>query len=339
MFASDNTAPAHPRILAALSEASADVTPSYGADPWTKRAEALLCEIFERDCEVLLVPTGTAANALALAALVPPWGGIFTHRIAHIEVDEGGAPEFYTAGAKLLTLDGPHAMLEPATLDAAARRYSRINVHGAQPFAVSISQCTESGAVYAPDAIAALGAVCRAHGLALHMDGARFANALVATGASAAGLSWKAGVDIVSFGATKNGALGVEAIVCFGSEAAKVLPHLRKRAGHLFSKHRYLAAQMVAYLEHGLWLELARAANGQARALAAVFTAAGCELVHPADANMLFVRLSDAQAAAIRAAGAAFHPSAVDGTGAYRFVCSWATRDAEIAALQRALQG
>ncbi len=248
MFASDNTAPAHPAIFAALAAVNAGVAPSYGADDWTARAEALLREVFETDCAVLLVPTGTAANAISLAALTPPWGAVFCHTLAHIAQDEAGAPEFYTGGAKLLLLDGPSSKLEPATLDAEAAKYARARVHGAQPFVVSISQCTESGAVYAPAEIAALSEVCRRRGFKLHMDGARFANAMVATGATAAELSWKAGVDILSFGATKNGALGAEAIVCFDKAAAVSLLHLRKRAGHLFSKHRYLAAQMV-----GIW--------------------------------------------------------------------------------------
>lgn len=337
MFASDNTAPAHPAILAALAQANEGIAPSYGADSWTARTEALLRETFETDCAVLLVPTGTAANALALAALTPPWGAVITHRIAHIVVDEGGAPEFYTGGAKLLLVDGPSAKISPAALDAEAARYSRAVVHGAQPFAVSISQVTESGAVYAPAEIAALADVCRARGLKLHMDGARFANAVEAARCTPAEMSWKAGVDVLSFGATKNGALAAEAIVCFGGAGAEVMPHLRKRAGHLFSKHRYLAAQMAGYLEGGLWRDLARHANAMAAQLAGVLRDAGAETIHPVDANMIFARMTPAQAQALRAAGAAFHPSAVDGPGAYRFVCSWATRDEEIARVRQAL--
>lgn len=337
MFASDNAAPAHPKILEALARCNEGVAPSYGADAWTARAEALLRELFETDCAVLLVPTGTAANALSLAALTPPWGAVFAHRLAHIVQDEAGAPEFYTGGAKLLLLDGPSAKIAPGELDRESARYGRDRVHWAQPFAVSISQVTECGAVHAPQDIAALSAICRARGLKLHMDGARFANALVRTGASAADLSWKAGVDILSFGATKNGAMGAEAIVCFDKEAAAALPHLRKRAGHLFSKHRYLAAQMVAYLDGGLWLELARQANAAGEALAAAFRAAGAELLHPVDANMVFVRLAPAQAKALRAAGVAFHPSAPDGDGACRFVASWATTAEDIALVRRTL--
>jgi len=339
VFASDNTAPAHPAILAALAAVNNGVAPSYGADDWTARAEKLLREAFETDCAVLLVPTGTAANAISLAALTPPWGAVFCHTLAHIAQDEAGAPEFYTGGAKLLLLDGPSSKCEPATLDGEAAKYSRERVHWAQPFAVSISQCTESGAVYAPAEIAALADVCRKRGLKLHMDGARFANAMAHSGATAADLSWKAGVDILSFGATKNGTLGAEAIVCFDKAAAAALPHLRKRAGHLFSKHRYLAAQMVGYLEDGLWLDLARRANATAAALTDVLRAAGAGIVHPVDANMIFARLTPAQAKALRDAGAAFHPSMPDGEGAYRLVTSWATADREIAAAAAALGG
>ena len=337
MFASDNAAPAHPAIIEALARANVGIAPSYGADEWTARAEKLLREVFETDCAVLLVPTGTAANAISLAALTPSWGAVFCHKLAHIAQDEAGAPEFYTGGAKLLLLDGPSSKLEPAALDAEAAKYSRERVHGAQPFAVSISQCTESGAIYAPAEIAALSQVCRKHGLKLHMDGARFANALVHAGATAAELSWKAGIDILSFGATKNGALGSEAIVCFDKAAAASLPHLRKRAGHLFSKHRYLAAQMVGYLENGLWLDCARHANAMGASLAETLRTAGAEIVHPVDANMIFARLPRAQAKALRDAGVAFHPSMPDGEGAYRLVASWATSKEEIEMVRKAL--
>lgn len=337
MFASDNAAPAHPAMLEALAKANAGVAPSYGGDEWTKRAEAMLREVFERDCAVLLAPTGTAANALSLAALTPPWGALITHRHAHIVEDEAGAPEFYTGGAKLLHVDGAHAKIDAEALKIETARHRREWVHGAQPFAVSISQVTESGGVYAPGEISAIAEICRGRSLKLHMDGARFANAVVASGTSPADLSWKAGVDVLSFGATKNGALGVEAIVCFDSAAASQLPHLRKRAGHLFSKHRYLAAQMVAYLEGGRWLELAGAANASAKALGDTLKSAGAEFVHPVDANMIFARVADDKAEMLRKAGAAFHPSAVDGPGAYRFVTSWMTSASDIEACRVAL--
>lgn len=338
-FASDNSAPVHPAIFEALAAANQGASASYGADPWTQRAEALLREVFETECAVLLVPTGTAANAIGLAALVPPWGAVFCHRHAHIAEDEAGAPEFYTGGARLLLLEGRSAKLTPEALAAEAGRYSRAWVHGAQPFAVSLTQASESGAVYAAAEVAALGQACARLGLKLHMDGARFANAVAATGASPAELTWKAGVAMLSLGATKNGAMAAEAILCFDPAAAAALPHLRKRAGQLFSKHRYLGAQMCAYLEGGLWLHLAAHANSMATRLALGLERAGCRLVHPVEANEVFATLSAAQAARLEAVGARCYPSPADGPEVRRFVCSWATTPEEVDAALAALQG
>lgn len=331
-FASDNTAPVHPAILEAVAEASRASAASYGADPWTARAEALLQEVFETDCTILLVATGTAANCIGLAALTPPWGAIFHHAHAHILEDEAGAPEFYTGGARLLPLPGPHAKLEPETLHHAASHYSRAWVHGAQPFAVSITQASEAGAVYQAGEVAEVAEVCRRHGLKLHMDGARFANAVAATGAAPADLTWRAGVDMLSFGATKNGALAVEAVVCFDAAAAAALPHLRKRAGHLFSKHRFLSAQMAAYLEDGRWLALAAHANAMAGKLAEGLARAGFALLHPPEANEVFVGLPDAVSERLSAAGFTHYSWESDGPEARRFVTSWATTEAEVEA-------
>jgi threonine aldolase len=336
MFASDNAAPAHPAILDAIARANACVAPSYGSDDWTKAAEAALRDVFETDCTVFLVATGTAANAISLAALSPPWGAVICHRYAHIAEDEAGAPEFYTGGAKLLLVDGPDGKLTPNGLAAEAGKWSRAWVHGAQPFVVSITQATESGASYNVSEVGALAEVSRSYGLKLHMDGARFANACAFTGASPAALTWRAGVDVLSFGATKNGALAAEAIVCFDKDAARAIPHLRKRAGHLLSKHRLLGAQMAAYLYDGLWLKLAAHANGMAAALADALRQPGIEIVHPVEANEVFARLSQAQAAQLRADGAAFYPWAADGPDVYRFVCSWANTADEIATAVRA---
>lgn len=329
-FASDNAAPIHPAILAKISAANADTAPSYGADPWTARAHALLQEVFETDCAMLLVPTGTAANAIALAALTPPWGAVFCHRFAHIAEDEAGAPEFYTGGARLLLLDGPGAKLNARDLEREAVRYSPAWVHGAQPFAVSITQASESGVVYQPHEIAEMSAVCRQRGLHVHMDGARFANALAFTGATPAELSWRSGVSMLSFGATKNGAMGVEAILCFDPVLGAALPHLRKRAGHLVSKHRFLAAQMVGYLEGGLWLELAAHANAMARRLGEGLCAAGGMLRHAIEANEVFVDLAPEKIAQLEGAGVKSYPWTVDGPLTRRFVCSWATTQAQI---------
>lgn len=329
-FASDNAAPIHPAILAAMGQANCGHVPSYGADAWTLRAEAMLREVFETDCAILMLPTGTGANALGLSALVPPWGAVFCHRAAHIAQDEAGAPEFFTGGARLLLLDGMGAKIAPEDLDLAASGYSRAWVHGAQPFAVSITQASESGCVYQPGEIAALAQVCRARGLHLHMDGARFANAVAAIGASPADLSWRSGVSVLSFGATKNGAMGLEAIVCFDPALGAALPHLRKRAGALISKHRYLAAQMVGYLDGGLWLQLAAHANAMARRLGEGLGRAGGVLRHAIEANSVFIDLAPDILARLEAAGARSYPWAMDGPLTRRFVCSWASTQAEV---------
>jgi threonine aldolase len=338
-FASDNSAPAHPKILQALEAANYGAAPSYGADMWTARAEALLREVFERDCAIFLVPTGTAANALALAAMCPPWGAVICHEHAHIARDEAGAPEFYTGGAKLLTVPGPHAKLTAEALAEEAGRWSRAWVHGAQPFVAAITQASECGASLTAGETAALSSECRRFGLKLFMDGARFANAAAFTRQSPADLTWRAGVDAVAFGATKNGALACEALIVFDEAAARALPHLRKRAGHLFSKHRLLSAQMCSYLADGLWLSLAAHANAMAARLAAAFTARGLTIVHPVEANAVFVRLPEPIAAALKAKGAVFYPWTADGADVYRFVTSWATAAEEVAALEEALGG
>jgi threonine aldolase len=333
MFLSDNASGAHPAILNALIEANPGQAPGYGADAFTQSAAARLKEIFETDCEVFLTPTGTAANALSLAALTPPWGAVACHRHAHIAEDEAGAPEFFTGGAKLLLIEGDHAKLTPAALDHELSRYSRAWVHGAQPFAVSISNLSESGAAYRAAEIAAIGQVCRKRGVKLHMDGARFANALVSGADSPADLTWKAGVSLLSFGATKNGALGVDAVVSFDAEASKALPHLRKRAGHMLSKHRFLGAQMDAYLKDDLWLLLARHANVCAQALAGQLRSLGGELLHPIDGNEVFARLTSTAVERLKAAGCAFYPWAPDGRDAFRFVAGWASDPDAIAHL------
>ena len=339
-FNSDNVTGASPEIIAALAAANADAVASYGADPCTERVEAAFRRLFERDVAVFPVATGTAANALALAACTPPWGVVFCHRSAHIACDECGAPEFYTGGAKLALLDGEHAKLAPGALDAALASAGGGVVHHAQPAAVSVSQATEAGAVYAPDELAALARVAHAHGAALHVDGARFANALVALGCSAAEATWRAGVDVLSFGATKNGALAAEAIVVFDPALAETIGYRRKRAGHLFSKLRFLSAQLEAYLADDLWLRNARHANAMAARAAeglARLANRGVTLVHPVEANELFVRLPEPVRAGLAADGFLFHgwgapPAGPDG-GVVRLVTSWCTDPADVAAL------
>ena len=338
-FTSDNAAPAHPAIMAALARANDGFAASYGADAIMERVTARIRGIFEApDAAVHLVATGTAANALALACLCPPWATIFCHRDAHIEADEGGAPEFFTAGAKLTLVDGPDARIDPDRLDAAMAHANRLGVHNIQRGALSITNVTEAGSVYTVDQVASLADIAKRWGVPVHMDGARFANALVATGATPAEMTWKAGVDALSFGGTKNGLLGVEAVILFEPDKSWEFELRRKRGGHLFSKHRYLSAQMDAYLADDLWMDLAGAANTRSADLARGLTSAGARLLHPADANMIFAEWPRAAHRALRDAGAKyyFHPAdhslegAADELLAARLVCSWCTTRAEV---------
>jgi threonine aldolase len=278
----------------------------------------------------LWVSTGTAANALALAALCPPHGSIICHKDAHIQIDECGAPEFYTHGAKLLLGPGAGAKLVPDTIEAVARSI-RKDVHQAQPHAISITNATEYGLAYTPEDVSAIGQVARSLGLGLHMDGARFANAVASTGASPADLTWRAGVDALSFGFVKNGGMSAEALVFFDPALAEATRYRRKRAGHLLSKGRYLAAQILAMLEEDLWLANARSANAAAATLAA---AVPDRLVYPVEANEIFLRMSGSEAARIRAQGFDFYDWA---PGEVRLVTSWNQPAQDVAALVSAL--
>ncbi|MDB5361383.1 MAG: ltaE [Rhodospirillales bacterium] len=330
-FASDNTAGISPEILAALAAANDGAVGSYGADPITARLEAKLADLFEHEVAVFPVATGTAANALALAAVTPPWGAVLCHPQAHIACDEANAPEFYTGGAKLVPVAGADGKLAAADL-AGLLPGDLGNVHHAQPAAISLTQATECGTVYRPAEIAEIATLAHRHGLAVHMDGARFANALVHLDASPAELTWRAGVDVLSFGATKNGALGAEAIVFFDPARARELPFRRKRAGHLFSKMRFLSAQLDAYVTDGLWLRNARHANAAAARLAEGLTALpGVRLRHPVEANELFVELPEAMIAGLFEAGAQFHRWEGAASTCVRLVTAWNTADADVA--------
>lgn len=339
-FASDNTSGAAPEIMAALVAANTGHAPSYGADALTAEVVARLREVFEApEAAVYLVPTGTAANALSCAVLTQPWGAIFCHRNAHIEEDECGAPEFYTGGAKLVLVEGAHAKMSPEALRAAIAHTARAGVHNVQRGMVSLTNATEAGAVYTPAEVKALSAVAREFSLPVHMDGARFANGLVAAGCTPAEMTWRAGVDVLSFGGTKNGCMGVEAVVIFDPKRAWEFELRRKRAGHLFSKHRFLAAQMAAYLEGGLWLRLAAHANTIAARLSSGIAARpGTRLVHPTEANEVFAAFPRTAHRALHAAGAAYYlwpfDQSLDGPGeeplAARMVASWATTAEEV---------
>ena len=328
-FFSDNAAPVHPRVIEAIAGANVLDT-AYDGDRWSQALDARLSEVFETEAAALWVPTGTAANCLALAALCPPHGGVVCHAHAHVEQDEGGAPGFYTHGAKLMLAGGEGVKLTPATI-AAVIDPIRDDVHQVQPHAISITNATEYGLAYTPDEVAAIGALAKAHGLGLHMDGARFANAVAHVGCSPADVTWRAGVDALSFGFVKNGGMSAEALVFFRRELARDTLYRRKRAGLLFSKGRFLAAQILAMLDGDLWLENARAANAGAALLA---RAAGDRLVHPVQANELFVRMSAEEAATLRARGFDFYDW---GVGEARLVISWDQSEAAIRPLAEAI--
>src|SRR5688500_14036051 len=328
-FFSDDAAAACPEVLAALGEANCLDT-AYDGDAWSKRLDGAFSDLFETDVTALWVSTGTAANALALAALCPPFGAIICHRSAHIQTDECGAPEFYTGGAKLLIAEGEGAKLSPDSVAAVHDAVGK-DVHHAQPAVLSITNATEYGLVYTPDEMAALGALCRERGLGFHLDGARFANAVASLGCAPADLSWKAGVDALSFGFTKNGGLSAEALIFFRPELCDATLYRRKRAGHLLSKGRYLAAQILAMLEGDLWLRNAGAANAGAARLAA---AAGDRLVLPVEANEVFLRVAPAEARSLRDHGFDFYDW---GQGEARLVTSWDSDPAAIDALAAAV--
>lgn len=331
-FRSDNVSGAHPAVIEAIAAANHGAAAGYGHDEWTQRLGQRFAEIFERPVTVMPVATGTAANALALATFTPPWGSIYCHAGAHINVAECGAPDFYSGGARLCALDGAQGKLSPAAVENAIQREG--DVHANQPAAISISQATEIGTVYRTDEIAALGEAARRHGMVLHADGARFANALVSSGKSAAELTWKAGVDVLSFGATKNGCMGADAVVLFGDERAGELAYRRKRGGHLLSKSRFLAAQLEVYLANELWLRNARHANAAAQRLAAgLERVLGIAPAERVEANEIFIALGAPVAMALRAAGFLFYDWPGIGDGGARLVTSWDTSDEAVAAL------
>ena len=328
-FFSDNAAAAHPKVIEAMA-ASNRLDTAYDGDEWSQRLDAAFSELFDTEVRAFWVTTGTAANCLALAALCPPYRGIICHQDAHIEVDEAGAPGFFTGGAKLMLLEGEGAKITPAAVADACDRI-RNDVHQVQPAAISITNATEYGLVYRASEVAALGELAKQRGLAFHMDGARFANALAATGESPADVTWRAGVDALSFGFVKNGGLNAEALILFRPELADEVAVRRKRAGHLLSKGRVLAAQIFALLEDGLWLDNARAANSAARTLAA---AAPHRLVYPVEANEIFLRASAEEAAQLRDQGFDFYDW---GAGQIRLVTSWDQQGAEVERLADAI--
>lgn len=338
-FGSDNTGPVHPRVMEALVQANAGYAIPYGDDALTLEAEARIRDVFEApQAAVFLVPTGSAANSLALASLVQPWQNIYCSAVAHIHADECGAPEFYTGGAKLVLVPEEHAKITPAALDASITEGSDRGLHYTQPGAVSLTQVTERGTIYTVEDLRALTQVAKSHGLPVHLDGARFTNAMMALGCTAAEMTWKAGIDAVSFGGTKNGLMGVEAIVVFDPAHTQGLIYRRKRAGHLFSKQRYLAAQMAAYLTDDLWRDMAAGANSaMARLAAGLRQIPGAVIHHPVDANMIFVALPRMTHRRALEGGASYFMTQEDIIGGQdsdliptRLICNWATTDEDV---------
>lgn len=330
-FFSDNAAAVCEPVMEALRAANS-LDAAYDEDSQSRALDAAFSAVFETDVTALWVSTGTAANSLALAALCPPYGAIVCHREAHIENDECGAPGFYAHGAKLLLGEGEQAKLAPEEIARIAGRM-RGDVHQTPIHAVSITQASEYGCVYTADEIRAIGDLCRDHGWGLHMDGARFANAVAHLDCPPAEITWRAGVDMLSFGCVKNGAMNAEAILLFGDTRAKAeeIGFRRKRGGHLLSKGRYLAAQLLAMLEGDLWLENARAANAGAKLIA---DAAPDRLVYPVQANEVFIRLSSEEASGLRDLGFDFYDW---GEGEARLVTSWDQREADIHPLAEAI--
>lgn len=328
-------APAHPAIIEALARANDGYARAYGGDDVTARVERLFSEVFEREVAVFLVGTGGAANALALSALSPPWGMILAHEASHIQMDECGGVEHATHGAKILPVPGADGKLTPEGVLAALDGFPERPPHGTPAATLSLTQASELGTVYAPAELRKLSDAAHGRGLSVHMDGARFANALAMLDCAPADMSWRAGADVLSFGGTKNGCLLAEAVVFFDPAKAEHFAFRRKRAGHLFSKSRYLAAQFEAYFSDGLWLKLARRANDMARRLAeGISSIEGARIWYPPQANEVFASLPPAAEQRLRAAGAEFYSWITPGDPAagrmVRLVCSWATTEEEI---------
>lgn len=349
-FNSDNTAGASAPVMAAIAAANDGTASAYGTDAWTGRVERLFAELFEHEVAVFLVTSGTAANSLALACLTRPWGAVLTHEESHVADDECGAPEFFTDGAKLIGLPGVGNKIQPELVTKTLARMREGALHQVQPQALAITQATESGLVYTPAEVRALKDAAAPRGLKMHMDGARFANAVVALGCSPAEITWKAGVDVLSFGGTKNGAWAAEAVVFFDPAQAAEMKWRRKRAGHTLSKGRLIGAQFEGLLAGGHWLALARHANAMAAQLAeAVAKGSAARLAWPCEANAAFLILDQGAQERLKAAGVtyitwsdtalaednALAPGEIIG----RFVMSFSTREEDVARLIVALNG
>jgi threonine aldolase len=328
-FASDTAAPAHPKVIEHLIAANAGPAVSYGADGWTLQAEALLSDMFEAPLRASFVSSGTACNALALSLLCPPTSGIICHPQAHINCDERGAVEFYSHGAKLLTTRGEHGRIDARSLQVLLQSVDESFVHAIPPKSISLSNLSESGTCYSPKQVSELTKLAKSSGLTTHMDGARLANALACLSVRPADITWGSGIDVLSFGLTKTGAMAAEAVILFGKAIDKFdeLQARRKRAGHLPPKQRFIAAQIIALLENNLWLETASHANQMAKTLQDGLLNAGVDILHPVEGNEVFAQLSPNQTSQLRDGGVAFY-SWQDGSA--RFVTNWNTTKTEI---------
>jgi threonine aldolase len=329
-FKSDNVVPASPEIIQAIQEANQGTQYSYGADTYSKELQKNLSEVFEKDVIVYLTNTGTAANSLALSALVRPYEAIYGHHESHINTDECGAPEFYTNGAKIITCDGAHGKIDPKSLSEKILSASGNRPHNHKPGCISLTQATESGTVYTLAELDVIHQIAKAHSIPIHMDGARFANSLITLGCSPAETTWKAGIDVMSFGATKNGAICAEAVIFFNHKYAKNFDYLHKRAGQLVSKSRFFACQFSAYVKQDLWLKNAKHANSMAQELAQVFRKHGKEIAYPVESNELFVKLSQETADYLREQHCGFYEWGIANSGLYRFVTSFYTSAADL---------
>ena len=332
-FLSDNTGTASAEILAALSEANHGLVSAYGNDPWTRRLDDCLSACFGTPVRAFPVATGTAANSLSLATLTPSYGVIFAHEEAHIANDEAGAPGFFSGGAQLALLHAPDGKVTHAALAAALEAHP-VSLHTTQPAALALSQATELGTSYRPDELRALCKLAHDHGLKVQMDGARFANSVAFLDCHPGDITWRAGVDVMSFGATKNGALAAEAVVFFDTTLVRDFELRRKQSGHLLSKSRYVSAQLLAYVESGLWLRNARRTNDFARKIG---RAAGKLLMHPVEANEIFLALGRERKQTLRQAGIEFYDWNAESSGETRFVVSWDQREEDVLALCTAL--
>lgn len=338
-FCSDNVVGVSPEIMAALLATSHGVAMPYGNDDCTQRLNSLFSELFETDVLVFPVATGTAANALALSVMTPPFGAIYCHHQSHIHCDECGAPEFFTGGAKLVTLPGEHGKTDAINLVAALAQAGAGVVHHVQPAAVSLSQATESGTVYSIDEVSQIAEVTHAHGLNLHMDGARFANAVVSLGCSPADITWRAGVDVLSFGATKNGAMAAEAVIFFNQNLAQTFRYRLKRSGHLFSKMQFLSVQLEAYIRNDLWLKNATHANKMAKQLAQNLTMLpGVTLCNPVEANEIFIEMPQQVIVGLLNDGFKFYRWDGEDSTTVRLVTAFNTQQEDVTAFLEAAQ-